>query len=116
TALPCDLPRKGCQFSVGGSSPCAFGCAEFCGGRIVRHLHLYHEQFCVIAVGESTGPANSLVGGFRAVGANHHAPYGVTLQMLVHKRSKPCRKNDISIYRFPYFRLCWWFSITTKTV
>src|SRR5437867_6329367 len=97
TALPGDLPRKGRQFSVGGSSPCAFGCAEFCGGRIVRHLYLYHEQLCVVAVGEPAGPANSLVGGFGAVGANHHAPYRITFQMIFHKSSKAFGKNRIGI-------------------
>ena len=86
TALPGDLPREARQFIVGGSRACLFGCAEFCGGRILRHYYLYHEQLCVVAVGEPGGPVDGLVGGFGTVGADHHAPYGITLQMIFHRR------------------------------
>ena len=97
TALPGDLPRKGRQFSVRGSSPCAFGCAEFCDGRIVRHLYLYHEQLCVVAVGEPGGPVDGPVGGFRAVGAYNHAPYGLAFQVIFHKCSNAVGKKIGSV-------------------
>ena len=84
TALPSDLPREMRQVIVGGSRACLFGCAEFCAGRILRHHHLYYEQLCVVAVGEPGGPVNGLVGGFGTVGADHHAPYSVTVQMVWH--------------------------------
>jgi hypothetical protein len=84
TARSGDLPYEAHQFIVGGSSACAFGCAEFCGGWIVRHLHLYHEQLCVVAAGESGSPADGAVGAFRTVGAYHHTPYGIMFRLICH--------------------------------
>ena len=53
-------------------------------------------QFCIVAVGEPGGPVDGPVGSFGAVGADHHAPYGVTLQRIVHKVGT-LRKNSIGI-------------------
>ena len=100
TAVPGDLPREVRQVIVVSRSARLFGFAEFCGGRILRHHHLYHEQLCVVAVGEPGGPVDGLVGGFGAVGAYHHAPYDITLQMILHTCSKPFSKNRIDITGF----------------
>jgi len=82
TALPGDLPHIARQLIVGSGITCAFGCAEFCGGRIVRHLHLDDEQLCTVPAGESGGLADGPIGGFGAVGADHHAPNGVTTRWI----------------------------------
>jgi hypothetical protein len=93
TAVPGDLPREVSQFIVGSCCARLFGFAEFCGRRILRHYHLYHEQLSVVAVGKSGGPLDSSIGGFGAVGAYHYAPYNITLQMIFHKLNKPFSKN-----------------------
>ena len=86
--LPDDLPHLYRQLIVGGSRACPCGCAEFCGSRIVRNLHLYHEQLCVIAAGA-----------FSTVGANHPTPYGAIFSKTRHTLRSPFMKICIGIDR-----------------
>jgi hypothetical protein len=88
TVVPGDLPREMYQFIIGSRSAHLFCFAKFRSGWILRHHHLYRKQFCAVAVGKSGSPPDGLIGGFGAVGAYHHAPYDITLQIIFHKFSK----------------------------
>jgi len=73
-----------CQFMLRGRSLSVLRCAEFCGGRVLRQDDLNHEQVCTIAISELSGPENSLIRCFRAVGADHNTSYGIVLRPIVH--------------------------------
>ncbi len=51
---------------------------------MLRQDDLHDKQLGTVASCELSGPANSVIGYFRAIGPDHDTSYGAVLRVIVH--------------------------------